>query len=320
MEHGAALRFPMRVMQHCATKFLLALVLSASVAGAQEAAHRAARRRRPPRPAAPTAPDTANILLAPSPKAYTPPAHVDSDGVARTISPGLAAALSDSMPRYAKPSPTPTPLPENTDMQDIDHPKNEIKRLPSYVVRETRPPVFRARDLYTSDELINMSFKAHAGLNFGNILGLNSGAAYQMYLEDQRKENMDDMTDLAHAMSRGGDAATGSYILSAERPDLHARGRNVGLVRRGCRGRQQCGGAALSDRIPDPSRAACSRSRLGFRGRDGRQARRKPGVRVAPDGEAPLAGVRVRGPASARPTAPLADAGAAPHAALLRPS
>jgi hypothetical protein len=199
----------MRVMTNCATKILLALTLSAAIASAQDAAPPAAAAA----PAAAPAPDTANILLAPSPKPYVPPEHVDSDGVARTISPGLAAALSDSMPHYTKPTPTPTPLPDNVDMQDIDHPKNEIKRLPTYVVKETRPPVFRARDLYTADELVNMSFKAHAGLNFGNILGLNSGAAYQMYLEDQRKENMDDMADLAHAMARGGDAATGSYIL-----------------------------------------------------------------------------------------------------------
>lgn len=121
--------------------------------------------------------------------------------------------LSDSMPKYTAPTPTPTPAENPVDMRDIDRPKNEIKRLPTYIVRETRPPVFRNRDLYGADGLAAISFKTHAGLNFGNILGLNSAPAYEMYLDDQRKENMDDLTDLSRAMTRGGDSAEGAYIL-----------------------------------------------------------------------------------------------------------
>jgi hypothetical protein len=200
-------------MPNFASRFLAALIVSAGVAGAQE--------KTPPEPVpgsapaatAPAAPDTAAIVLAPPQRDYSPPSHVDSDGEARTLSPGLAAALSYGMPKYTPPTPTPTQPAEPIDMRDIDKPKNEIKRLPAYVVRETRPPVFRNRDLYSHDGLAGLAFKTHGGLVFGNILGLNSGPAYDMYLEDQRKADMEDLSDMAHAMSRGGDSAEGSYIL-----------------------------------------------------------------------------------------------------------
>jgi hypothetical protein len=34
-----------------------------------------------------------------------------------------------------------------------------------------------------------------------------------MYLDDQRLENIHELTDIAHAMSLGGDKAEGAYIL-----------------------------------------------------------------------------------------------------------
>jgi hypothetical protein len=157
--------------------------------------------------------DTAKIVLAPAPKDYSPPAHTDSDGETRTISSGLAAALSEGMPKYSPPTPTPTPVADPVDMRDVDKPKNEIKRLPKYVVQESRPPVFRERDLFTAQGQIDLAFKSHSGLLFGNILGLNSGAAQMMYLEDQRLDNIDDLKDEAHAMARGGAPSEGSYIL-----------------------------------------------------------------------------------------------------------
>jgi hypothetical protein len=215
----------MIVMTNRASQILLIMALTAGPAAGQELAGGS--------PGAPmgapktagngvASADTATIVLAPAPKDYTPPAHVDSDGETRTISAGLAAALSEGMPKYAPPTPTPTPLPD-VDMRDIDKPKNEIKRLPKYVVQESRPPVFRERDLYTAQGRIDLAFKAHGGLYFGNILGLNSGAAQMMYLEDQRLQNIDDLKDEAHAMSRGGASSEGSYILQ-QSSDTYSRG------------------------------------------------------------------------------------------------
>jgi hypothetical protein len=203
-------------MLNRASKILLALIAAAATAAAQQTAPAPA-----PDPAASpapaTAPDASGILLAPKSRDAMPLPPVDSDGETRTVSPKVAAALSLGMPRYRPPTPTPVPTEEPEDMKDIDKPKNEIHRLPKYVVSEARPPIFRERDLYTQMGLIELYFKRHPGLIIGNILGLNSSPkpgspAYQMMVDDERRTNMDDLTDTAHAISQG-DAAGASYIL-----------------------------------------------------------------------------------------------------------
>jgi hypothetical protein len=208
-------------MLNRASKILLALIASAAGAAAQQA---------PPNPApapaanapAPTAAgapesDASGILLAPKSRDPMPMPPVDSDGETRTVSSKVAAALSLGMPKYSPPTPTPTPVAEPQDLRDIDKPKNEIHRLPKYVVREARPPIFRERDLFTKEGMLDLTMKRHAGLQFGNILDLNANPkpgspAYQMMVDDQRAENMDDMKDTAHALSQG-DPDAASYIL-----------------------------------------------------------------------------------------------------------
>jgi hypothetical protein len=113
-------------------------------------------------------------------------------------------------------------------MADVDKPKNGIIRLPTYVVRDSRPPIFRNRDLYTNAALIDLTMKKHPGLLFGNFMGLNSAAvpgspAYQMLLDDQRQESMADLFDTAHAMAQGGDHAEGEYILQQSQ-SMYMRG------------------------------------------------------------------------------------------------
>jgi hypothetical protein len=189
---------------------LLVLMAAVASAGAQEVVT--------PTPAAgspaPT-PEASSVLLAPKRAAYAPPPATDSDGQTRTVSPGVAALLAEGRPKFSPPTPTPAPVAEPVDLRDIDKPKNEIPRLPKYVVHEVKPPVFRNQDLYTAQGLIDLSFKNHPGLRIGNILGLNSRQAYEMQLEDQRTAGIADLTDTARAMARGGDAAEASYILQA---------------------------------------------------------------------------------------------------------
>jgi hypothetical protein len=194
-------------MTNRARKIFLALMVSAATAAAQDSVPS-------PTPAPPPAAttDASAVILAPRTPDYVMPPPVDSDGQSRSVSPAVAAALADGRPHYQPPTPTPTPGPE-IDARDVDKPKNGIRRLPKYIVQEARPPIFRERDLYTARGQIDLSFKAHAGLNFGNILGLNEGPAAQMYLDDQRSANIADLTDLSHVMSRGGDRAEGSFIL-----------------------------------------------------------------------------------------------------------
>jgi len=201
-----------------ALPFFLALAACTGASRAQEAASAPPAAVTPPAAATATAgtaaADASTLILAPPPRDSGPAYHADSDGETRAVSPAVAAALAEGMPRYRPPTPTPTPPPEQ-DLRDLDKPKNEIKRLPKYEVVEKRPPIFRPRDLYTHEGLVSLSFDNHPGLRFGNILGLNSTAAYDMYLDEQRLANIADLTDEAHAMSRGGDKAESSYILQA---------------------------------------------------------------------------------------------------------
>ncbi len=192
-------------------RFLSAFLLAAAFAGAQ--AVPVPNEPKSPATAAAEGKDASDILLVSRQKESLPAPPVDSDGETRSVSPGVAAALALGMPRYNPPKPTPTPTGTPVDMREIDKPKNEIKRLPKYVVVESRPPVFRDRDLFTRQGLIDLSLKSHPGLMFGNILGLNAGAAAQMYQDDERLRNIGELADEAHAFSLGGASAEGRYIL-----------------------------------------------------------------------------------------------------------
>jgi hypothetical protein len=197
---------------------LLALVASASLAAAQNAGS-------PPSPADPApatsplagaeGPDASAIVLAPKRADYVSTPASDSDGVARSVSPSVAAALAQGLPKYSPPTPTPEASAEPQDMRDVDKPKNEIPRLPKYVVHERRPPVFRNRDLLTDSGLLDLSFKSHPGLRVGNILGLNEGLAREMMYDDMRLKNIEDLNETAYSFAQGGDKAEADYILKA---------------------------------------------------------------------------------------------------------
>jgi hypothetical protein len=199
------------------SKLLLALLAAAAPAAGQDAAPAQAEAA-----VTPAAGESSDVLLAPRRADTAPRPPADSDGTTRTVSPGIAAALSESMPKYSPPTPTPAATAEPQDMRDIDKPKNEIPRLPKYVVHEARPPVFRNRDLYTPAELIQLSLKAHPGLRIGNLFGLNNDAARDMLWDDERQQDISDLNDTAHAMALGGDPAEGRYILQ-ETQDTYMR-------------------------------------------------------------------------------------------------
>jgi hypothetical protein len=204
---------------------LLALLVSAAGAPAQDPV------ATPPVPTPTPAPREASaIILAPPALDHSAIFHEDSDGINRTVSDKVAAALSDGVEKWTPPAPTPTPVPNPVDLRDVDKPKNEIKRLPKYVVTESRPPIFRARDLFTKDGQTLIALQAHPGLLFGNFLGLNGPAAYQMALDDQRLEDMSDLADTARAMARGGDKAEGSYILEESQDTFMRPDDGFGMV------------------------------------------------------------------------------------------
>jgi hypothetical protein len=196
-------------MLHRTPKVLLAFLAAAAVAAAQDAV--------PPAPAdAPAIRSAPAIVLSAKPADAAPVPVPDREEGARSVSPGVAQALSDSMPRYHPPTPVPTLTPEQVQAQEeADKPKNAIPRLPAYVVRESRPPMFRNQEILTNSGVMALTFKNHPGLAIGNLFGLNEGAAREMFYDDERQTSIADLTDTAHAMTRGGDPAEAQFILQS---------------------------------------------------------------------------------------------------------
>lgn len=120
----------------------------------------------------------------------------------RVVSEGVAAALAAGMPKYAPPKPVePKNEEELPDLREIDKPRNQIIRLPDYVVREKRPPVFRERDINTARGLAALAKKRYfsetaQALNRFTIplFGLGQDAYASMMLADQ--ERLDNMASL----------------------------------------------------------------------------------------------------------------------------
>ena len=147
----------------------------------------------------------------------------------RVMSEDLAATLAVGMPKYSPPKPpekkVDAPATDNADARDANKPKNGIIRLPDYVVRETRSPVFKDRDLATPDRKADIGMKRYAGLNFGPFASLNRPIALAMVQEQERLDNMSELADDAKTSTRAGDTATANYIMR-ESQKTYLRGDN----------------------------------------------------------------------------------------------
>jgi hypothetical protein len=139
----------------------------------------------------------------------------------RAISSEVAASLAAAMPKYnpPKPAPPPKPIEEQPDLRETDKPKNGIVRLPNYVVRDAKPPVFRERDINTQQGMANIAMKKYSteasrALNrftipiFGQT---QEQRALAQYAEDERLKNIGELNDAA-AMVSARDKAEGAYI------------------------------------------------------------------------------------------------------------
>lgn len=137
----------------------------------------------------------------------------------RTVSAGVAAALAASMPKYDPPKPVEKKSEEDLpDLRDLDKPSNQIIRLPDYVVREKRPPVFRERDILTQKGLGALAKNRYLSesvqaLNRYTIplFGISPEAyALMLYREDERLGNINDLKAIAadlKALGTGQDEA-----------------------------------------------------------------------------------------------------------------
>lgn len=140
----------------------------------------------------------AAALAAPNPDAASP-------AKVRAVSPSTAAKLAASVPKFTVPTPAPEgsaapppPAPET------DKPRNTIIRLPSYIVREPRPPVFKPREIISPQGRTDLVFKKYPGLRFGSLpLFSNVGVGLMMLEEENRLERMKEMQDLMGLLRHG---------------------------------------------------------------------------------------------------------------------
>ncbi len=164
-----------------------------------------------------SAPDQKAAATEVSPLAAASPA-APSDSPAppkrpRAVSSEVAAILATGMPKYNPPPPPVEKKPEEeADLRDTDKPKNGIVRLPSFVVQDKRIPIFREADLYNEKGLSKLAMKKYSGLNVPLIGFLNRPIALEMYREDQRITDIDELRKEASDAKQAGDAAGSDYI------------------------------------------------------------------------------------------------------------
>ena len=128
----------------------------------------------------------------------------------RAVSKNVAAALAARMPKYNPPKPEPDKVADDRDMREVDKPRNKIIRLPEYVVRQDKPPVFRERDIYTNKGLAELAMKRYLsetslGLNKFTIPLFGVGAeAYSLmlYQQDERLKNIAELNETADDIDR----------------------------------------------------------------------------------------------------------------------
>ncbi len=135
----------------------------------------------------------------------------------RVISGDLSKSLSSGI-KY-NPPPPPKPEVEDVDMRDIDKPRNQIIRLPKYVVEAKRPPVFTDRNLYSNEMLRRLAYKQYASafsrnfLNRYRIFGqLDTDYAMMQYEAAERLRNIAEMDDKVSMYRVSGDNAEASAL------------------------------------------------------------------------------------------------------------
>ena len=149
----------------------------------------------------------------------------------RAISPEVAAQLAASAPKYTPPPPAPEVKPAEpvaeVDAREIDKPRNNIIRLPKYVVQEPRPPVFTERAITTEKGIKDIAMRRYISdmdralnrfrvplFSGYSLLDPNSteARALSQYADAERQQNIAETKDLASLVSKS-DAAQGAYIL-----------------------------------------------------------------------------------------------------------
>jgi hypothetical protein len=150
---------------------------------------------------------------APAPTASTTPtsstSSTDSGKKTRALSPKASSALSAGF-TYQPPKPVdPKDEEEEGDLRETDRPRNEIIRLPKYMVEGERPPVFAERNLYSTKNLQQLALQRYLGrgINKYQLGRTGKDTAMQMYWDDERLKNITEVNNQISLYRLGGDEA-----------------------------------------------------------------------------------------------------------------
>jgi len=133
----------------------------------------------------------------------TPPPALPEPGFSarpRAVSEATAAQLSAAVPKFDA-TLQKKPAEPAVDLREVDKPRNTIIRLPNYVVREEKPPVFKERELRTPKGRLEYAYQRHPGLRLGSFgIFSNDGIAAAMLAEEERLEKKREFEDLVSLM------------------------------------------------------------------------------------------------------------------------
>lgn len=133
----------------------------------------------------------------------------------REVSGDISKSVSSSF--KFNPPPPPKPEEELVDMREIDKPRNQIIRLPKYVVETKKPPVFNDRNLYSKEMLRRLAYQQYISSFSRNVLNkyrlpISFGSnftpeAYAMmqYEAAERQRNMVEMDNTVSMLRTSGD-------------------------------------------------------------------------------------------------------------------
>lgn len=201
------------MMTYPAARLALAGVLLAAIASASAQEASPAQPSPSPAPAASVSPqaaptaETTTVTGTTTPSISAPAAPKKP----RPMSDEVAAIMATAMPKYNPPKAEekqPEPV------ADAD-PKNDIPRLPQFVVRGNRTPVFKnfkERDLHDAKGLSDIEMRRNPGLDIPFIGFLNRPIALQMYRDEQRLSDIDELRKAAADAAMAGDTAGSDYI------------------------------------------------------------------------------------------------------------
>lgn len=151
----------------------------------------------------------AALLLAPA----WAPALESTDPAApkkHAVSDDVSAAITAGLPKYSPPKPEKKKSEDElVDIREVDKPRNKIIRLPDYVVKEKKPPVFTEREISTDKGLSEIALRRYfseAGLALNSftlpLIGMGKEAyAKMLYAEDERLKNISDLNETARDIS-----------------------------------------------------------------------------------------------------------------------